>query len=114
VIDAKVSGENLAIELTGADCWPYCLRAQVTIQVPLEQIVKVSTGRPKPAGSRRHVNFPARPRGDRHGVLVWVRRGGPTLGIECDGGPYRWITLSVPDPERTEKEIRSAVPRRLE
>jgi hypothetical protein len=108
LIDARVSGENLEIEITGSDCWPVMMRGQWSVQIPLAGITSARPDAPRQVGQQRHINQPADERLHYTGTLIWARFRKPTVRIDVDSGPYRRIILSVPDPERTAAEIQAA------
>jgi hypothetical protein len=113
VIDARVSGDNLEIEVTGGDAWALALRPRWSVRVPLQYITGARADEPREVGLKRHVNEVASERLHRKGDLVCARLRAPTLRIDADGGPYRRIILSVSDPEAAAEQIRDAAPGRV-
>lgn len=108
MIDARVSGENLEIEVTGSDCWPFMMRRQWSVQIPLANVTSARPDAPREIGQQRHINQVANERLRYTGTFIWARFRKPTVRIDLDGGPYRRIIVSVPDPERTAAEIQAA------
>lgn len=108
MIEAKVTGSGLQVEVTGGDSLPFMLRPRLSVVVPLEQVRGAEVG-PAVTTGRRHVNVVASERRHDKGFFVCARFRAPTVRIDLEGGPYRRMILSVPDPESTASQIQSAI-----
>jgi hypothetical protein len=108
MIDARIDGDNLEVEATGLDAWPFVLRPRLTVRLPLAHITAASTGRPRKFFMTRHLNRPAGGQRNRHGTFVWCKHDVPLLELSMDGEPYQHVVLSVADPGQMAEEIRSA------
>lgn len=111
MIDARIDGDSLEVEATGIDFWPHVLNntrlaTRLSVRLPLQHITAARSAEPRKR--LMHMNVPAGGKRDRHGTLAWCRHGAPVLELEMDGQPYKWVTLSVPDPERLAQRIRDA------
>lgn len=109
MIEARVAGPDLEVELTGFPGWMTTLRPRWTFSVPLEHVLGAQAAPPRPWGWRRYANAPGSDRRHWSGQLICARFRAPTLRIELDTYPYHEIILSVPDPERTAGEIQQAL-----
>jgi hypothetical protein len=109
MIEARVAGANLEVELTGFDGWLLTWHRRWTFTAPLEQVVKAEAGPPRSLGSKRHVNFPGSDKRRYPGRLICARFRAPTLRIELDAYPYHDIIVSVPDPAGTAAQIQQAL-----
>jgi hypothetical protein len=115
MIGTRVVGEDLEITLTGRDCWMINMRCSWATRVPLAEITAIGSAPPIRLGARNRYGIledGRRPR--RAGHIKCARPGAPVLKLEVSDGPYREITLSVPDPAQAEQEIRSAAHQRLD
>jgi|HubBroStandDraft_3_1064219.scaffolds.fasta_scaffold252934_2 hypothetical protein len=113
MIDARISGDNLEVEATGADWWLHFMRStklasRLSVQLPLEHITAARTAKPRQRSGLRYLNRPAGGNHNRHGTFIWCKPDVPLLELDMDGQPYQHVLLSVPDPQRLAAEIRSA------
>lgn len=113
MIDARIDGDSLEVEATGADWWLHFMRStklapRLSVRLPLEHITAARTAKPRDRSGMRYLNVPAGGRRNRHGTFIWCRPGVPLLELDMDGQPYSHVLLSVPDPHRLAAEIRSA------
>lgn len=107
MIDAKVTGQQLEIVITGLDAWLMDVRRRsVRVTVPLSQVTGVGVGAPIGIGARGSHGLSR-----REGWLKCARRSGKVLKIDADG-PWRSITLSVPDPEEMAATIKAKLRQR--
>jgi hypothetical protein len=105
VIDVQVSGGFLEVAVTEGDALLLTSsRDPWKLSIPLEHVSRAVPGKPLGFTSKKHVL-------DRHGgLLVCARRGEPTIEIYLDGqDQFKYLTLSVPDPEDTAATIKGAL-----
>ena len=107
MIDVQVSGGNLEVSITDGDALLLTSSKEPwTLSVPVDHISRATAGRPRGFASKKHI-FDT-----RGGLLVCARRGDPTIDIYLDGrDQFRFLTLSVPDPEDTVATIKGALRR---
>jgi hypothetical protein len=107
MIDVQVSGANLEVSITDGDAFLLTRRKEPwKLSVPVDHISRAMVGRPRGFASKKHIF-------DTHGgLLVCARRGDPIIKIYLDGrDQFRFLNLSVPDPEDTVATITSALRR---
>jgi hypothetical protein len=109
MIEARIAGANLEIELTGLHGWLLTWHRRWIFSAPLEQVVKAAASPPRPLFSKRYVNIPGSDRRRDPGRLICARFRAPTLRIELDAYPYHDIIVSVRDPAGTASEIEQAL-----
>lgn len=108
MIDAQVTGGNLEVSITDGDVLLLTSRKEPwKLTVPVDHISRATVGKPLGFASRKHIFDTS---GD--GLLVCARRGDPVIDIHLDGrDQFRFLILSVPDPEDTVATIRGALRR---
>ena len=109
LIDVRVTGDGLEITLSGGDAWVFALRPQWSVSVPIGSVRQASAGAAIGWGTRRRVNERRNERLHVNGRLICARARARTLRLDLDDGPYRWMVLSVPDPDGTAKLIEDAI-----
>jgi hypothetical protein len=105
MIDVQVSGSTLEVVVTEGDALLLTSsRDPWQLSVPLEHVSRAEMGKPLGFTSKKHVL-------DAHGgLLVCARHGEPTIEIYLDGrDEFRFMTLSVPDPQDTVATIKGAL-----
>jgi hypothetical protein len=105
MIDVQVNGGFLEVVVTEGDALLLTSSQDPwQLTVPLEHVSRAVPGKPLGFASKKHVL-------DSHGgLLVCARRGEPTIEIYLDGrDQFRFMTLSVPDPEDTAATIKGAL-----
>jgi hypothetical protein len=105
MIDVQVHGGILEVDITEGDVWLLrSSRDPWKLTVPLDHVVRAIPGKPLGFGTKKHIF-------DQHGgLLVCARRREPTIKIHLDGrDTFRFMTLSVSDPEDTAATIKGAL-----
>lgn len=107
MIDVQVSGDSLEVAVTEGDAMLLTSsRDPWRRTVPLEHVTRAVPGKPRGFGSKKHILD------TQGGLLVCARRGEPTIEIYLDGrDEFRFMTLSVPDPQDTAATIKGALRR---
>lgn len=107
MIEVQVSGGNLEVSITDGDALLLTSSKEPwTLSVPVDHVSRATVGRPLGFASKKHI-FDA-----SGGLLVCARRGDPTIEIYLDGrDQFRFLTLSVPDPQDTAATISGALRR---
>jgi hypothetical protein len=111
MIDARIDGDSLEVQIAGRDFWLHLLRSNrpwagtIIVRLPLDQITAARVEPPKKG--IKVMNAPTR-NAYGTGVFDWCRRGAPVLSLQMNGQLYEFVNLSVPDPERLAQEIRMA------
>jgi hypothetical protein len=105
MIDVQVNGRFLEVVVTDGDALLLTrTRDPWKLTVPLEHVSRAVPGRPRGFASKKHVLD------SRGGLLICARRGEPTIHIYLDGrDEFRFLTLSVPDPQDTAATIKGAL-----
>jgi hypothetical protein len=105
MIDVQVSNGFLEVVITDGDAFLLTSsRDPWKLTVPIEHVSRAVPGRSLGFASKKHVLD------SRGGLLVCARRGEPTIEIYLDGrDQFRFLTLSVPDPEDTAATIKGAL-----
>jgi hypothetical protein len=105
MIDVQVNGGFLEVVVTAGDAFLLTSsRDPWRMTVPLEHVRRAVPGRPRGFASKKHILD------SRGGLLVCARRGEPTIEIYLDGrDQFRFMTLSVPDPQGTAATIKGAL-----
>lgn len=94
MIDARVGDQALEINITGFDAWLMDVRRRsIQLTVPISQITEASVRRRSDIGSHRHVLD------ERRGLVTCAHSSGKILHVTADGQPWRFIRLSVADPD---------------
>jgi hypothetical protein len=107
MIEVDVSGGSLEVSITDEDALLLTSSKEPwTMTVPVDHISRATAGKPLGFASKKHVF-------DIHGgLLVCARRGDPTVEIYLDGrDQFRFLTLSVADPQDTVATINGALRR---
>jgi hypothetical protein len=110
MIEARVAGSDLEVELTGFHSFMLAWRPHWTYTTPLEHVVKAEARPPLGVGTKRYINGPGSDRKHYAGRLICAKRRAPILKVELDTYPYHEMILSVPDPASTATEIQNALP----
>ena len=107
MIDVQVSGGNLEVSITDGDAFLLTSSKEPwKLTVPVDHISRAAVGKPRGFASKKHI-FDT-----RGGLLVCARRGDPIIDIHLDGrDQFRFLILSVPDPEDTVATIKGALRR---
>jgi hypothetical protein len=107
MIEVEVSGGNLEVSITDGDALLLTSSKEPwKLTVPVDHVSRAAAGRPLGFASKKHVLDA------RGGLLVCARRGDPIIEIYLDGrDQFRFLTLSVPDPQDTAATIKAALRR---
>jgi hypothetical protein len=108
MIEARLAGDYVEIELTGRDAFSLFWKTSWSLQVPLDDVVRASTS-PTFDQARRCLNEKASESRRTNGLLVCAHRGAPTLDLDVSAPPYARIVLGVPDPAGTARDIEAAL-----
>ena len=105
MIDVQVSGGCLEVVVTDGDALLLTSSKEPwRLSVPIEHVSRAVPGKPLGFTSKKHVLD------KRGGLLVCARRGEPTIEIYLDGrDEFRFLTLSVSDPDDTAATIKGAL-----
>lgn len=105
MIDVEVHGGFLEVVVTDGDAFLLTSsRDPWKLTVPVDHVSRAVPGRRRGFFSKKHIMD------KRGGLLVCARRGEPTIDIYLDGrDDFRFLTLSVPDPQDTAATIKGAL-----
>ncbi len=105
MIDVQVNGGFLEVVVTDGDALLLTSsREPWKVTVPVEHVTRATPAKPLGFASKKHVLD------SRGGLLVCARRGEPVIEIYLDGRDlFRFMTLSVRDPQDTAATIRGAL-----
>lgn len=108
MIEARVAGQNLEVEVAGLDSVLIANRTRWTFSVPVAHVTGAREDSPRGLGQRRHVNAPGSERARYGGRLICAHFRAPVLRVELNTYPYHELILSVPDPAAAAEQIRRA------
>ncbi len=105
MIDVQVHGGVLEVVVTDGDAFILTRsRDPWKLTVPVDHVSRAVPGRRRGIFSKKHIMD------KRGGLLVCARRGEQTIDIYLDGrDDFRFLTLSVPDPQDTAATIKGAL-----
>jgi hypothetical protein len=106
MIEVQVSGGNLEVSITDGDALLLTSSKEWKLSVPVDHVSRAAVGKPLGFASKKHIFDTT------GGLLVCARRGDPVVEIFLDGrDQFRFLTLSVPDPQDTAATIKGALRR---